>query len=83
LLLPLEHNEDKTTQELCLTKFTEYYEESKGSEFEGNMNAAMKYSVMHKEVVDIYGRFPKRNAILGRPNTPKEEEDLKAWKYLF
>ena len=30
-----------------------------------------------KEVIDRFGRFPHRNAILGRPNTPEEEDYLK------
>ena len=29
-----------------------------------------------QEVVDRFGRFPQRNKVLGRENTPEEEEWL-------
>lgn len=38
---------------------------------------AAKYAVAHQEVVAKWGRFPHRNAILGRTSTPAEEEGLK------
>ena len=36
------------------------------------------YAAAHRDVVARWGRFPHRNAILGRPNTPEEEEGLAA-----
>lgn len=36
-----------------------------------------------QEQIKKYGRFPKRNKILGRENTPEEEADLKDWKDPF
>src|SRR5262245_44323759 len=30
------------------------------------------YAVAHKEIIDRFGRFPHRNAILGRASTPEE-----------
>ena len=36
-----------------------------------------------QEVVEKYGRFPKRNAAIGRENTPEEEELLKNYPYVF
>jgi uncharacterized protein (DUF924 family) len=35
------------------------------------------YAVRHKEIVERFGRFPHRNAILGRRTTPEEAEFLK------
>lgn len=35
---------------------------------------SVKYSEVHKEVVDKFGRFPHRNALLERLNTPEEDE---------
>jgi uncharacterized protein (DUF924 family) len=35
------------------------------------------YALKHKEVIERFGRFPHRNKILGRTNTPEEEEFLK------
>lgn len=34
------------------------------------------WAVRHKAVVDRFGRFPHRNAVLGRASTPGEEAFL-------
>jgi uncharacterized protein (DUF924 family) len=31
-----------------------------------------RWAEMHKVVIDRFGRFPHRNAVLGRPSTPEE-----------
>ena len=36
-----------------------------------------KYAQAHKNVIDQFGRFPHRNAILGRISTAEELEFLK------
>ncbi len=36
-----------------------------------------KYAVAHKVIIDRFGRFPHRNAILGRPSTEDEIAFLK------
>jgi uncharacterized protein (DUF924 family) len=35
------------------------------------------YALRHKEIIERFGRFPHRNAILGRASTPEEVEFLK------
>ena len=35
------------------------------------------YAVRHKEIVERFGRFPHRNAVLGRTTTPEEAEFLR------
>ena len=35
-----------------------------------NRNAGRR----HREIIRRFGRFPHRNAALGRPSTPEEEE---------
>ena len=35
------------------------------------------YELKHKDIVDRFGRYPHRNAILGRTSTPEEIEFLK------
>jgi len=32
----------------------------------------LDYEQKHKAVLDRFGRYPHRNAILGRPSTPEE-----------
>jgi uncharacterized protein (DUF924 family) len=36
----------------------------------------MKYAHGHAEVIKRFGRFPRRNAALGRKSTPEEEAYL-------
>ncbi len=38
---------------------------------------ALKYEVLHKEIIDRFGRYPHRNAVLGRESTQEEVEFLK------
>ena len=35
------------------------------------------YERQHKAIIDMFGRYPHRNNILGRKSTPQEEEFLK------
>lgn len=35
------------------------------------------FELRHKTIIDRFGRYPHRNAILGRPSTPEEVEFLK------
>lgn len=40
------------------------------------MEGTLEYERRHKAIIDQYGRFPHRNAILGRVSTPQELEFL-------
>lgn len=33
---------------------------------------ALKYEQIHKDIIDRFGRYPHRNAVLGRASTPEE-----------
>ncbi|OAV21901.1 hypothetical protein AO372_0649 [Moraxella catarrhalis] len=37
----------------------------------------MAYERRHKEIIDEFGRYPHRNAILGRASTTQEQAFLK------
>lgn len=37
-----------------------------------------RFEVLHKNIIDRFGRYPHRNQILGRPSTPEEIEFLKS-----
>lgn len=60
--LPFEHSEALADQERSLKLF------------EGNPN--FEWARRHWEIVRRFGRFPHRNAALGRPSTPEEIEFL-------
>jgi uncharacterized protein (DUF924 family) len=65
LYLPFEHSEDRADQSRALALF-----ESMGDD------GLTRYAVAHKAIIDRFGRFPHRNAVLGRESTPEEIEFL-------
>ncbi|MGH8403592.1 MAG: DUF924 family protein, partial [Gammaproteobacteria bacterium] len=40
------------------------------------VDANLKYELRHKAIIDRFGRFPHRNAILGRESSPEERKFL-------
>jgi len=66
--LPLRHAENLQMQKLGLAKTREINDEGYGTD---------KYALNHLAIIERFGRFPHRNMILGRHNTPDEEEYLK------
>ena len=65
LYLPFEHSEDKADQVRSVELISSL----------GDADLA-DWAVRHKAVVDRFGRFPHRNAVLGRASTPEEEAFL-------
>jgi uncharacterized protein (DUF924 family) len=68
--MPFEHAEDARMQEKSVTLFGELA--AANSEFDG----ALDYAHRHRGVIARFGRFPHRNAILGRASTPEEQAFL-------
>jgi uncharacterized protein (DUF924 family) len=68
LYMPLEHCEDPEVQDECVTLFEELTAIT-GSE---QMAGFTRYAIAHRDVIAQFGRFPHRNAILGRESTPAE-----------
>lgn len=66
LYMPFEHSEDAADQARSVSLFTALGHEN-----------YLNYALAHKRIVDRFGRFPHRNAILGRTSTPEEEAFLK------
>ncbi len=66
LYLPLEHSEELTDQEDCCRLVAALDEEP----------AWHDYALRHREVIARFGRFPHRNAILGRASSREEEDFL-------
>jgi uncharacterized protein (DUF924 family) len=64
--LPFEHAEDARMQEQSVTLFTALAQEHEG------FGEALDYAHRHRGVIARFGRFPHRNAILGRASTPEE-----------
>ncbi|MCS3458736.1 DUF924 family protein [Aeromonas sp. BIGb0445] len=70
--LPLEHSEQREHQARSVALFDALAAEQPGSTFAGYLDFARR----HQVIVDRFGRFPHRNAILGRPNTTEESAFL-------
>ncbi len=66
LYLPFEHSEDPEDQEYSVRLF-----EALG------LPEQLDYAKRHRDVIVRFGRFPHRNAILGRISTPEEEAFLR------
>jgi len=63
--LPFEHSESIDEQNLACELIAPL-----GAEL-------LRYAERHREIIERFGRFPHRNAILGRSSTPEEVEFLK------
>lgn len=66
LYLPFEHSENLEDQERSVALFATL----------DDANVA-KFAAAHRDIVARFGRFPHRNAALGRQSTPEETEFLK------
>jgi uncharacterized protein (DUF924 family) len=68
--LPFEHAEDLAMQDRCVALFEalEAFPETKG---------LAVWAEKHRVIVRRFGRFPHRNAALGRASTPEEAAFLK------
>ena len=76
LYLPLEHAESLAMQERSVSLFESLANEAAADE-RALFDNFLDYARQHRDVVARFGRFPHRNAILGRPSTPREVEFLK------
>lgn len=70
--LPFEHGESLLDQERSVALFAALRREMQLAAFD----SAYDYAVRHRDVIARFGRFPHRNAILGRTSTPEEIEFL-------
>jgi uncharacterized protein (DUF924 family) len=59
--LPFEHSEDREDQALSVQLIGQLGREDWTT-----------YALAHQSIIDRFGRFPHRNAILGRTSTPDE-----------
>ena len=70
LYMPFEHSEAIEDQDLAVEKMRslEAFEQTRG---------LTRWAERHRDVIRRFGRFPHRNAIVGRASTPGEIEFLK------
>lgn len=74
---PFHHAESLAHQDLSVALFEALYE-SVEPPWQDQVGGFLEYAREHREVVRRFGRFPHRNRVLGRENTPEEQEYLDA-----
>lgn len=65
LFMPFMHSENLQDQDYAIALFEK-----------AKLTDNLKFARHHRDIVARFGRFPHRNAILGRKNTPDEEAYL-------
>ncbi|AFZ43754.1 protein of unknown function DUF924 [Halothece sp. PCC 7418] len=65
IYLPFEHSEDLEMQYRAISLFSRLKDDP-------DSESTIDYAERHLKVIEKFGRFPHRNAILGRESTPEE-----------
>ena len=75
LYMPLMHAENLALQDECVSRFTQLVidaPEIMKARLQGNLD----FAVQHRDIIARFGRFPHRNSVMRRANTPEEERFL-------
>ncbi|PTB19363.1 DUF924 domain-containing protein [Trinickia symbiotica] len=67
--MPFEHDESRESQELAVRLF-------EALERVAGLTGYLRYARRHAEIIERFGRFPHRNAMLGRRSTDAERDFL-------
>jgi len=73
--LPFEHAEDPGVQEQAVALLEALRAEAPPG-LSGAFSSFHDYAIKHRDVIARFGRFPHRNAVLGRESTEAEREYL-------
>ena len=70
MYLPFEHSESLADQDTSIRLFAQLGQD------EPALASLLEWAERHRVIVARFGRFPHRNASLGRPSTTEETEFL-------
>ncbi len=73
--MPLQHAESRKVQAKSVELYRRLAETVSPTYRETFMTVA-QFAELHKDIIDQFGRFPHRNELLNRENTPEENEYL-------
>lgn len=73
--MPLQHSESKKVQAKSVALF-ERLAEAVTPTYRETFETVALFAELHADLIAQFGRFPHRNALLGRENTPEEAEYL-------
>ena len=73
--MPLQHSESRKVQAKSVALF-QRLAEAVTPTYRETFETVAQFAELHADIVETFGRFPHRNALLGRDNTPEEDEYL-------
>lgn len=76
LLMPFMHAEELELQQRCIDGFAKLRDATTDEGLHANFARSFEYGNQHKVIIERFGRFPHRNAIVGRTSTADEAEFL-------
>ena len=76
LLMPFMHAEQLALQKRCIAGFEKLRDAATDDALRANFANSADFARKHQAIIERFGRFPHRNAIVARPSTPEEQEFL-------
>ena len=73
--MPLQHSESRKVQAKSV-KIYERLAAAVSPTYTETFATIAQFAELHKDIIDLFGRFPHRNQVLDRANTPEEDEYL-------
>ena len=73
--MPLQHSESRKVQKKACSIFNKLTE-AVSPTYKETFETVAQFAELHADIVERFGRFPHRNAVLKRKDTPEEEEYL-------
>jgi len=73
--MPLQHAESRRVQAKSVDLYNRLAE-SVSPTYQETFLTVAQFAELHKDIIDQFGRFPHRNKMLDRENTPEEDEYL-------
>lgn len=73
--MPLQHAESRKIQAKAVELYNKLAE-AVSPTYRETFSTIAQFAELHRDIIEQFGRFPHRNRVLGRANTPEEEEFL-------
>jgi len=73
--MPLQHAESRKVQAKSVELFSKLANDVTAT-YRETFETVLQFAELHRDIIEQFGRFPHRNALLGRANTPEEDEYL-------
>lgn len=73
--MPLQHAESRKVQAKSVALFSKLAGAVTPT-YRETFETVLHFAELHRDIIEQFGRFPHRNAMLGRENTPEEDEYL-------